>query len=240
MKKYSFYLFFISLAFFTSCKVQEDIHFNKDMSGKMHYQLDMSAMRALSSQMPNFGNNEKDSIPMPPQDPLAILDTINYEQVSSQFGSLQGISNVVMKRKDGGLELMFDFKDLNALNRAYEKINMSGDLMMSNQGGFKLGEAPDKPTEPTQTAPHAYFSQKGKMLTFTPNSKNSKAQDDITKSLKEINEAAFEYKTKISFERSVKSIKSKNIQAEQQENDIIIKGSPKNLPSGAELKIKLK
>jgi hypothetical protein len=60
-------------------------------------------------------------------------------------------------------------------------------------------------------------------------------------SMAQMSEAMFEYKSKINFDKKVKSLKAKNINAIQEDNTIRINGSMQDLmKGGAELKIKLK
>ena len=111
MKKYLFSLLCALLVFVCACKVQEDIYFSKDMSGKMSYKIDMSAMRAFSAQMQDSMKDIDSNAIMPPQNPFAALDTLNIEQATSQFSNLKGISNVKAKRsKEGSFEISFDFE----------------------------------------------------------------------------------------------------------------------------------
>ncbi len=229
------------VALLCSCKIQEDIYFKKNMSGSMQYTLDMGGMRGFSAQMKDV---RFDTLAAP-KNPFEMLDTLNIDLAASEFNRLEGVSNAVIKRNSGEIKISFDFKDLNALNRAYSKIVASGDLLSMNggsSGGFKLGEVPEKEAEPTFVPYHAYFTQKGKTLKFTPTKKSTDkdAKVDMEKALSEASQMGFEYRMKISFERKVKSLKAKEIEAEQQENDIIIKKNPKNLPAQAELSIKLK
>jgi acylphosphatase len=231
----------------SSCKIQEEINFKKDLSGSFSYSVDMSMMRMMSSQLKNMSPEQKgdDSIPSlsPPKDMFGALDSLDKGELTQRIASIQGLSNVVSSMDNGSIRISFDFKDLTSLNKAYNLINSGNNFLMNGKmGGFKPGDVPDENSKPEETPNHAYFVQKGSYITFTrPEAKNMPKNNPMDASMAQMSEAMFEYKSKINFDKKVKSLKAKNINAIQEDNTIRINGSMQDLmKGGAELKIKLK
>jgi hypothetical protein len=159
----------------SSCKIQEEINFKKDLSGSFSYSVDMSMMRMMSSQLKNMSPEKKgdDSIPSlsPPKDMFGALDSLDKGELTQRIASIQGLSNVVSSMDNGSIRISFDFKDLTSLNKAYNLINSGNNFLTSGKmGGFKPGDVPDENSKPEETPNHAYFVQKGSYITFTPRS----------------------------------------------------------------------
>ncbi len=249
MKPFSLYLLLVSVICFSSCKVQEDIQFKKDLSGTMSYTLDLSMMRTLSAQMGNMkmeGDSlGKEKAPSDINDMFKGLDSIAKSPKLGELSEIPGLSNIKAQMIADKFNVSFDFKDLNALNKAYTLINSQSDpAKMANGGGFTPGEAPSEKAIDVNTMPvYSYFKSKGSELIYSrPNKKAGEGDKNSISNMggAEMNNM-FEHNIHISFDKKVKSMKAKNITATQDGNDINIKSTLQDLmKEGTELKIKLK
>jgi DNA-binding transcriptional regulator of glucitol operon len=229
----------------SACKVQEEIHFNKDLSGSLRYTLDLSAMRAMSAQMKNMRPDKDDTTgtAQPPNElgTLNALDTLQGSQLTMPFAGIQGLSNLKGSSQNGVIEISFNFKDLNALNQAYDMFGDQGKaLTMGMTGGFKTGEMPTEEPQPKKEV-YPYFATKSGYLVFSrpkkEQAKEGKTQGgDMGKQMG----AMFEHRTVLTFDKTVRKVKAKNATPQQDEHQITLKSSLQELGNGAEIKIKLK
>jgi len=222
----------------------------------MTYNLDMSMMRNLSTQM-NSIEKKPDSLGLPAVPPkdsenmLGKLDSLINSPAFEKLAEIKGITDTKASMTDGKINISFSFKDLVALNKAYNVINAQNPMNMTmgaGKGEFKLGETPNNLEPNTQNTPdHAYFVQKGAYLVFTHPSKGGgiipkdKKKEPTQQGMEQMSAAMYECQTNLVFDKKVKSIKAQNMTATQDGNKITIKGTMQDmLKEGAELKIKLK
>ena len=89
----------------TSCTLKQDLQFNKDFSGKMNCELDMSSISSMNV-------DEETGVA------ASIVDDEMLEKLEKLKG-INGITNVKMEETAPGLILLsYDFKDLVALNKS--------------------------------------------------------------------------------------------------------------------------
>ncbi|MFT5777880.1 MAG: hypothetical protein ACI837_000828 [Crocinitomicaceae bacterium] len=91
-----------------SCTIQQKIHFNRDWSGTMEYQVDLSSMKEM---MESTADSTDSGDFMNDPEMLAALDKMK---------SVEGISNVKYVESDEDvLSYSYDFSSIDALNRSF-------------------------------------------------------------------------------------------------------------------------
>lgn len=89
----------------TSCTFKQDLHFNKDFSGKMNCELDMTSISSM-----NLDEETGEA--------ASIVDDEMLEKLEKLKG-INGITNVKMEETTPGLvTFSYDFNDLVALNKS--------------------------------------------------------------------------------------------------------------------------
>lgn len=178
--------FLLSLSFIillsTSCSFQQKFHFNNDWSGSSELKIDMSQMIALSG---GVGGAEEDS--------LDLFSDFKSENSLEDLGKIPGITNVRMDEnsKKGIFILTYNFENIDALNKS-----MASSDVLSGASSEK---------------DHNYFSVKKNKLIYQMKTMDEEEEVDGMKEVKEMKEM-FKYDLIFSFEKSIKKIKSKNIE----------------------------
>lgn len=107
------------------CAFKQEIHFYKDLSGKVHYSLDMGSMGDIFN---------SDSLDMELDEASAEM-TRAMEELNKQ----EGLSNAFYNfdSNSGLMTFGYDFADINSLNRSLGDVNpMSGEIEMENTQHF--------------------------------------------------------------------------------------------------------
>jgi hypothetical protein len=254
MKKYflNFIGFIGLLASLASCSIREEIHFNKDFSGDFRYTVDFSGMVGMMSSLPQNDSIKKDNFEMP---------TEMMTGLSEGLKDLEGISSLdVQNQEKGKLIISFKFKDIKALNRAYNKLANNNNKAGSLKGNpaFMPGDLPDDTTgvdipppppveEEKPKEDFVYFSQEGKNLVyrrpkFDMNSSEMKdlgGQMDMLKGMGDF----LKMETVLTFDRKIKKSTVKDIdQSDKTDNSITLKLDLGKISQGPkpEVLIKLK
>lgn len=234
MKRYflNFIGFVCLLASLASCSIREEIHFNKDFSGDFRYTVDFSGMMGMMSSLPQTDSIKKDNFEMP-------TELVNG--LSAGLQDVEGITNLnVQNQEKGKLVVSFNFKDLKALNKAYNKLannNKAGNFKANP--AFMPGMLPDDssnidippPPPAVDEKPKedfVYFSQEGKNLIyrrpkFDMNSEEMKdlgGQMDMLKGMGDF----LKMETVMTFDRKIKKTTVKDIdQGDKTDNSITLK-----------------
>jgi hypothetical protein len=243
-------IFACLLAFaLTSCSIQEDIHFNKNFSGKMGYTVDFSSMMQMS-QMMKMQQGDSASMEIPD-----FKNEMKGDEIKAAFGmmnSIEGISNTTSDFDEAGkLSLSFDFADLKALNKAYNMLSANKGMPIPDLGGsFNPGTPPtgeNKTDEPKKD--FEYFSKQGKYLVYRrPKMDNEEMQNtemkDMMQGLGGMGGSMMKVQTKLSFENQVKKTTVKVFEIDSQDkNEVILNFGLESLGKSndePEIKIKLK
>ncbi len=215
MKNTPLILFALWLLFqLSACTVQEEIHFNKDFSGNMKRSFDFSAMMDMAKQMnPDDTTDSK----MP--------DFENLPKDQMQDIGIEGIRNFKIEGQDeGAFTISFEFDNLEALNQAYNQLEMDNmkDLPgmqgfdMGGSGGFTPGELPneednDEVTQKKEKKPHTYFVKKGKKTIIYYPSRPAEEQDteNTMEGMEQMGEMMgkmMKIETKFTFDRKISKI----------------------------------
>lgn len=105
---------------FYSCTVQEDFHFNKDLSGHYSFKFDYSAI--LEFDTSGTANREMDK---------------GYIEMEDELKKIEGISNIIIlsDKERGTVLVSYDFANIEALNQAnYNKETDRYDKLFSVDG----------------------------------------------------------------------------------------------------------
>lgn len=231
-----------------SCTIREEIHFNKDYSGNLKYNLDFSSFMTMAA---SFGQ-DKDSLgggatesPLPPE--------LSSEMISQKIEGIDGITDVqVDMNPKGMLSYSFNFKDLESLNVAYSHMNSSknplSDLpnMGGDDGGFTPGPAPEE-NNPDSVVIFDYFTKNKKELIYR------RPQVDLDKESMQDSPMAggmlqgmgeiLNYKITFDFDRSIKKVKADKLSVENDKHTADVKLTLDNLSSSGsnpEISFKLK
>lgn len=148
-----FLLFVAALFVFSSCTVNQTMTYHADQSGTMVWSIDYSTMAAMS---------KNDTVPY---DPLA---GINVDSMVKSINQTEGISEAKLNKDETHVYLSYQFKDLTALNKALNKM----DLMNS------MTEVEVKPTKN-----HTFFTAKSNTLTYTAPSLDKTDKEKLSESL---------------------------------------------------------
>lgn len=242
------FLFALLTAGLASCTIREEIHFNKDYSGNLQYQLDFSSFMAMASSFgqegDSLGTGEMEN-PLPPD--------FSSEAISEKIQGIEGISNVQVEvDPKGSLSYSFSFKDLESLNVAYSNMNSSqnplADLpkMGGDDGGFTPGPPPDE-NKPDSVLIFPYFTKEKKELVYR------RPQVDLDQESMQDNPMAggmlqgmgeiLNYKITFDFDRSIKKVKAEKLSVESDKHKADVKLTLENLSSGGknpEIRFKLK
>lgn len=196
MKIRHLFVFVLTALWLSSCTIQQHIQFNKDLSGKVTTTIDMSMLKAM---MPKKTPGDSSSNPGMPN----IMDSLEKSPDMNKLKDIEGITNFQfnMDKKTNKLTLSYDFKNLDALNKAMAKggIGSTDGLMMGKNSS--VGSTPPKDFK--------YFTKKGRYITYrmpkTKMPKDSKMEQNPMMSGDMIK---FEFK--LSFARKIKKVKTKN------------------------------
>lgn len=242
------YTFIAILYTLSACTVQEEIYFNKDFSGKFSYSLDLANLKStMASMQSTFGDSlksETDEMNFPPE----MKESFKNQEKMKEFTEIAGISNFKTDITDAGLiSMSFDFKDIESLNKAYNKLaskndvnNMFGMGDQNTGGGFMPGIPPNEDANKENTTNQKkedfnYFVRKGNTITFKKPRKQvgetemngMNEQMEMFKGMGEV----FTYQTKLTFDKKVKKIKAKNVENYSDANSVTIKMTTKDLTS---------
>ena len=125
MKKLlSTFLMFVLLV--SGCTITQEFNFNNDFSGEMKNEIDFSILTALMG-MDSTGTNSLDTL------------EIVYRETLNKLMNVRGISNQELNwtNDSSKLILSYNFKDIEALNRALAASEILGEGKEKN-GSFKL------------------------------------------------------------------------------------------------------
>jgi hypothetical protein len=234
MKKYFINLGFLLYGLFTlaSCTIQEEVHFNKDFSGKMNYSLDMGSMMGMMAGMTNALDSSKEDMKFKPEMMASMFDGIKDLEGVSNFNSAVG--------EDGKITFSFDFKNLDALNRAYNRLSNSKNMDKLGKGNFMPGMPPaSEDSTETSTEPSVveeakpdetfvYFAKEGKDLVFRRPKMGGESADlqgmgDQMEMLKGMGEM-LKVETKLTFDRKIKKAEAKGIDlSDKAEKSVLMK-----------------
>ncbi len=216
-KKLSYIWLFLLLFSLGACSIEEEIHFNKDFSGKLTRSLDFSGMMQMAKSL----NPEGDSAKNP-------LEQGMPEELSPEL-DIEGIRNFKMNMdKEGAINLSFDFDNLDALNKAYNKLTMENmknipglESMGSNGGGFTPGTLSDDEVENTETnttpkPEHLYFARKGKNFYYYPSKSDTEENNEMEGSGMDLEGIGdmLKIETKFVFDRKIKKVSNNSTQIE--------------------------
>lgn len=197
----------------SACTIQEEIHFNKDFSGNVKRSFDFGAMMDMAKQMnpddssskqlPDFGNLPKDQM--------------------KDIG-IEGIRNFkIESQNEGAFSISFEFDNLDALNQAYNQLEMDNmknlpgmqDFDMGS-GGFTPGELPsdednDEITPKKEKKPHTYFAKKGKktIIYYPSRPKEEEETENTMEGMEQMGEMMgkmMKIETKFTFDRKISKI----------------------------------
>lgn len=222
MKKYilRLSLWLYGLLSLASCSIKEEIHFNKDLSGRMTYSIDLGGMMGMMQGMGNALDSTKEDTKLKPEMMTGLFDEV---------GTLEGISNFKSNATEGEISLSFDFKDLDALNRVYNRLSKSKNLdKLGGGGNFMPGLPPDG--DSTQTSvetepavedtkpqtPFVFFAREGKDLVFrrpkmdgeSADMKNMDSQMEMLKGMGDM----LKVETVFTFDRKIKKADAKDLE----------------------------
>lgn len=221
LKRYSWIFAVILLA---SCSIQEEIHFNKDFSGKVSYTIDLSSMMSMAkafAEQDSSGESQTEDMDIP------------IEQMEETLGKVQdieGISNFESNSDEKGIvKFSFDFANLDALNEAYNKANDSDGF-----GGFPsmggMGTEMEEEEESTPSAPKEFithFAKKGKSLVYVPRKGIDSKEDENPEAAQMAKQMGDMLKLdiKFTFDRRVKKVDAQGMAVYSDENSITISRS---------------
>jgi hypothetical protein len=103
------FYFLSALLFFSSCSLEQQYSFNEDFSGTYKMVFDLTEIAAFSAEDPDSVEDA--------------FETMNTDSIKTAYQSIEGISNVEVTAKDNVIEVRYDFKDLDALNRSLQNEN---------------------------------------------------------------------------------------------------------------------
>ncbi len=255
MRKRYTWILCLLLCWGSACTIQEEIHFNKNDSGKFTFLVDFSNVQTMmaglqeSLDSTSIGDEEQD-LSTPPD---------FSESMEQELKGLDGIHNLKAEsEKSGQFALSFEFDDIDALNRAYNRLhsldqaaNFPGMPGMDN-GGFTPGAPPKDTTEVNEQEPDpedfTFFRREGKYLIFRqrrPDLEGGEKQEmPMDMSMLQGMGDIIKVETIFSFDRKIKGIDIKNMQASQNDNSVKMTMGIKDLTNSSqdtpELKIKLK
>lgn len=230
MMKYILF-FLTSIVIFSSCTIEEHIHFNKDFSGKFERKIDISQFKAMAESMKGLGGDstEQKMEDIPLDDLSGLTEMMKATAKFDELENIEGISNFGFNTNDeGSFTISFEFKDVKTLNKAYNSLAKNKGFPDINAeelggGGFIPGNVPDNEenTEETKEQDNnkpdfEYFSKKGKYLIFRqPKKPKSTGNEELggenMEMMKAMGGAMMTYKFKMSFDRKVKKVTKKNI-----------------------------
>ena len=198
------YLFVFSLValWLSSCTIQQHVHFNRDLSGKVTSTIDLSMLKTMMSQMPkDSGMNS-----MPMLNMGMMMDSLSKNPEMNKIKDIEGISNVQinMDKKTNVLTMSYEFKNIDALNRA-----MAQGGTGSPGGG--MGMMGSQMPKPKAIKDFKYFTKKGRYITFRmPKSEVPKEMESGMKQNPMMSGEMMRFEYKISFERKIKRVKTEN------------------------------
>ncbi|WP_026998341.1 hypothetical protein [Eisenibacter elegans] len=225
---------------FQACTIEQHIHFKEDFSGKLSQKIDLSGLKMMGEMFKqNNEDTEDESAQFTPYGDMSELDknlgqaVDSLKEMFAQKG-IDGINNLQLKSdKEGLIELVYDFENLQALNGMYTGLKTDG-IMPS----FLANETRTVPEQPNNKLS---FQRKGKKLIFELPSirqgglDNDPMQEDLgSNPMGSMMTNMFKTKTTISFERPIAKVKVKNLDesmsVRQQERSYTIESDLTNPP----------
>lgn len=209
MKKI-FYLSLLSLfVLLQSCVITENIHFNKDFSGNLRYDIDMSQFIAFSKMMAENADEldstagaEMEDIPSADQ----IVDSIKAEGQFAELENMDGVSNFSVNSDGEVMIIELDFSDVEALNRAYSYLKNSNAM----GGGEMVGEIQEQ----------TYFTLNKKTFTYeiykNPEEQAQFGDEGEEEQLGEL----ITFETNLSFDKTIKSLDAEGVDVNQDGNKV--------------------
>jgi hypothetical protein len=206
MKKSLLYLFGFGMSIImSSCALTTQVHFNKNFSGTYSQNIELGGMMDMAKE---FGAVDSDSDAgsmidevLSPEDRVNLIEDVN---------KVDGISNASFDLSDkSNLKFAFDFKDIESLNKAFSKFQLSlaeqNEMMeqaMNEMGGTESTGLPE-------------FSKRGKTIAYGASFPNEKLPEDALEELEamggteEMMQMAMEmidYTFDFTFDRKIKSV----------------------------------
>lgn len=201
-----FFIFMLAAVCFSSCTIQQHIQFNKNLSGTVTSTIDMSMLTAM---MPKKSPGDSSATPpgMPNMDNL--MDSLKKGPGMDKLKDIKGISNFQYKmdKKTNKMTFSYDFKNLDALNRAMAQ-GATGNpgAMMGNK--MPMGNN----TQPKKNKNFKYFTKKGRYITYKM--PKTEVPKDMGQNMNQQNPMMsgdmIKFEFKISFARKIKKVKTKN------------------------------
>lgn len=182
------------LGLMTSCAFQQEIHFNKDWSGNVKYTIDLSAMKALMDDIEDSEDSEEEE----EEEPKSLIEKDDMQSAVESLEKIEGISNAYATEdeENGVYTFGYEFKDIDALNRALQEGDVLSATLPNNDGQV--------------------FELKGSQLTYQlpPIVEDSETQDMVL-AMGE----SMEFKLIFTFDRTVKKVKMINSEISVSSND---------------------
>jgi len=205
MKRILFCLTIAVSLLITSCSLNQHIHFNKDWSGSLSYDIDMSSMKDMMGADTTGGGLGS-----------MLGDSGEFTESMDALKASPGLSNIIVKEDtaNGTFHIGFDFTDLAVLNE-----------VMSGSGLGSLSTDTEKSKE------HIYFALKKNKLTYKMPPMDNSSTEEMGQMEGIMNMVTFELK--ISFDKQVKKIKSKTTASiSKNKKEVIWKPSLDKLSKG--------
>jgi hypothetical protein len=99
----SILLLYIVLAVFTSCTIDQEVHFHENFSGDYQMKFDMSDLMPVLEDSVRFDS---------------VFSKENMSTLQNRYENIEGISNPTVTFSDGVFLSKFSFADMTALNKA--------------------------------------------------------------------------------------------------------------------------
>ncbi|MBL4706406.1 MAG: hypothetical protein JKY54_17895 [Flavobacteriales bacterium] len=194
MKRYSLVIGLIIAVLLSSCSIKQHIHFKKDWSGSIDYNIDMGTLKSMLDQ---------DSTSTAGIGRLLGAGG-DYSETIKTLQESSGLSNIVLEEDtvNGTIHLSMDFKDLDVLN----------DVMGGTGLGNFSGDSSDKG--------HTYFSLNKNKLTYkmppiSPSVDNGMAGMEAMQSM-------MTFELKLSFDKKIKKVKTKTTASKSADSKEVI------------------
>ena len=201
MKFRHLFVFSLAAIWLSSCTIQQHVHFNKNLSGKVTTTIDMSMLKTMMSQMPKDSSGSG-SPGMPNMGMM--MDSLTKSPELNKIKEIKGISNVQMKmdKKTNILTMSYEFRNIDALNRA-----------MTQGGGTPGGMGMMNDKMPSSNVPKdfKYFTKKGRYITFRmPKTDMPKDMGQNMQQNPMMSGDMMRFEYKISFARKIKKVQTEN------------------------------
>lgn len=198
--------FFFALILLTGCVYSDKIQFNEDFSGSVEYEIDMTQFMMMMKQM---SENDTSMSVNEVQSVEEMVDSLNKAGAFDDAKNIDGIQNFQVEGQNDVIKMSFDFDNLEALNRAYQEINLTDAMGM----GVK-DEGMNQPEPPKTTIE---FSLEGD--TFTYLLKKPEESADEMGDPEQMAQMA-QFNTTLSFAKNIKSVEADNIDVSQNGNEV--------------------